>query len=230
MVNTTSEPTGANCANGGTKIEVGLDTNNNGVLDISEVNSSLTKYVCNGVSSNNTGGSSNLVHGMVTLNTIGQSINWVVPNDVYTIEIHVNGSNGGKGGDALYVGCGGIEKYGGTGGVYGSAKVNLNVVPGDVITYYLGLNGTPGNDACNYGYGAVAMNGSAGETSLIYKNSILGMKIVGGNGGTRAVSSGNGSAGSNGYLDMSGLLNNGFFAEEKANPYSNQKQTIIIRY
>lgn len=48
LVNTTSEPTGANCANGGTKIEVGLDTNNNGILDSGEVNSSLTKYVCNG--------------------------------------------------------------------------------------------------------------------------------------------------------------------------------------
>lgn len=230
LINTTIEAAGANCANGGTKIEVGLDANSNGILDSGEVNNSLTKYICNGVSSNNTGGSSNLVHGMVTLNTIGQSINWVIPNDVYTIEIHVNGSNGGKGGDALYVGCGGIEKYGGTGGVYGSAKVNLNVVPGDVITYYLGLNGTPGNDACNYGYGAIAMNGTAGETTLIYKNSILGMRIVSGNGGGRAVSGGNGSAGSNGYLDMSGLLNNGFFAEEKVNPYSNQKQTIIIRY
>jgi hypothetical protein len=48
LVNTTAEPTGTNCANGGTKIEVGLDTNNNGTLDAGEVNATLTKYVCNG--------------------------------------------------------------------------------------------------------------------------------------------------------------------------------------
>ena len=48
LVNTTIEAAGTNCATGGTKIEVGMDTNSNGVLDSSEVNSSLTKYVCNG--------------------------------------------------------------------------------------------------------------------------------------------------------------------------------------
>jgi hypothetical protein len=48
LVNTITEPAGANCANGGTKIEVGLDANNDGVLNSGEINSSLTKYVCNG--------------------------------------------------------------------------------------------------------------------------------------------------------------------------------------
>ena len=48
LVNTITEPTGANCANGGTRIEVGLDANNDGVLNSGEINSSLTKYVCNG--------------------------------------------------------------------------------------------------------------------------------------------------------------------------------------
>jgi hypothetical protein len=46
---TTAEPAGANCAAGGTKIETGLDANNNGTLDNSEVNASQTRYVCNGV-------------------------------------------------------------------------------------------------------------------------------------------------------------------------------------
>ena len=49
LVNTTTEAAGANCANGGTKIEVGLDANSNEILDTNEINSSLTKYVCNGV-------------------------------------------------------------------------------------------------------------------------------------------------------------------------------------
>ena len=49
LIKTTTEPSGANCATGGTKIETGLDANNNGVLDIAEVNASQTTYVCNGL-------------------------------------------------------------------------------------------------------------------------------------------------------------------------------------
>ena len=42
----TSEPAGANCVNGGSRIETGLDANNNNVLEAGEV--SNTAYVCNG--------------------------------------------------------------------------------------------------------------------------------------------------------------------------------------
>ncbi len=48
LINTTTEPAGANCANGGTKIETGLDANANGVLDAGEINTLQTKYVCDG--------------------------------------------------------------------------------------------------------------------------------------------------------------------------------------
>jgi uncharacterized protein (TIGR02145 family) len=48
LVKTTAEAAGANCASGGTKVEAGLDANNNGVLDAIEVNAALTRYVCNG--------------------------------------------------------------------------------------------------------------------------------------------------------------------------------------
>jgi len=48
LFNTTPETTGANCANGGVKVEYGLDVNSNNVLDVSEINATLTKYVCNG--------------------------------------------------------------------------------------------------------------------------------------------------------------------------------------
>jgi hypothetical protein len=48
LVKTTSEPAGANCTTGGVKIEYGLDVNNNGTLDVAEINATLTKYVCNG--------------------------------------------------------------------------------------------------------------------------------------------------------------------------------------
>ena len=46
LVSTSDEAPGANCANGGTKIEAGPDEDGDGVLDSSEVTS--TSYVCNG--------------------------------------------------------------------------------------------------------------------------------------------------------------------------------------
>lgn len=48
LIKTTVEPAGANCATGGTKVETGLDSNNNGVLDAGEVVGAQTTYVCNG--------------------------------------------------------------------------------------------------------------------------------------------------------------------------------------
>ncbi|MDO7876791.1 collagen-like protein [Hymenobacter sp. ASUV-10] len=46
LVRTTAEAAGANCATGGTKVESGQDTNNNGSLDAAEI--TATRYVCNG--------------------------------------------------------------------------------------------------------------------------------------------------------------------------------------
>jgi len=48
LIKTTVEGPGINCTNGGTKIEVGLDQNSNDILDNNEINSTITKYVCNG--------------------------------------------------------------------------------------------------------------------------------------------------------------------------------------
>ena len=48
LTRTTAEPPGAHCAAGGTKLEVGLDANDSGVLDDAEVNLAATSYVCNG--------------------------------------------------------------------------------------------------------------------------------------------------------------------------------------
>ena len=52
LIKTTVENPGSNCESGGSKLEIGLDANSNGVLDNSEINNSLTKYVCNGTSTN----------------------------------------------------------------------------------------------------------------------------------------------------------------------------------
>jgi len=52
LVTSNSESSGNNCANGGTRIDVGVDDNADGVLDTAEIDQ--TQYVCNGGSSNNT--------------------------------------------------------------------------------------------------------------------------------------------------------------------------------
>ncbi|MDF2693439.1 MAG: uncharacterized protein K0S65_1822 [Labilithrix sp.] len=46
VVLTTPEPSGPRCASGGTKVDIGTDTNRNGVLDPAEIDS--TFYICNG--------------------------------------------------------------------------------------------------------------------------------------------------------------------------------------
>ena len=59
LIATSTEPAGNNCANGGVKIEAGVDDNGNGQLDSSEVDS--TQYICNGNTGNqgNTGAQGN---------------------------------------------------------------------------------------------------------------------------------------------------------------------------
>jgi hypothetical protein len=49
LVNTSVEVPGVNCENGGIKIEVGLDVNRNNNLDVDEIDSSQTAYICNGI-------------------------------------------------------------------------------------------------------------------------------------------------------------------------------------
>ena len=49
LIETSTEPAGTNCANGGVKIEAGVDDNGNGQLDSNEVDS--TQYICDGGSS-----------------------------------------------------------------------------------------------------------------------------------------------------------------------------------
>jgi hypothetical protein len=45
-VNVTPEPPGPNCANGGERIDIGIDTNGDGILEPNEIQK--TAYVCNG--------------------------------------------------------------------------------------------------------------------------------------------------------------------------------------
>ena len=51
LISTVAEPAGENCANGGFKIMVGADTNNDGLLAADEITNSV--YACNGVTGTN---------------------------------------------------------------------------------------------------------------------------------------------------------------------------------
>jgi len=53
LVKTTNISAGVNCSNGGYILEYGLDINNNGTLEQTEINPSLTKYICNGANGAN---------------------------------------------------------------------------------------------------------------------------------------------------------------------------------
>ena len=46
LIKTSTEPRGVNCENGGIKVETGIDSNNNGILEDNEMTS--MSYVCNG--------------------------------------------------------------------------------------------------------------------------------------------------------------------------------------
>lgn len=85
LVNTTIEPAGANCANGGVKLEYGLDANNNSILEAGEVVASLTKYICNGINGTTgtsgqgvpTGGTANQV--LAKIDGADYNTEWVTP-------------------------------------------------------------------------------------------------------------------------------------------------------
>jgi hypothetical protein len=62
LIKTSVEAAGGNCANCGVKIEVGVDANNNNVLDPSEIVAALTRYICNGTNgTNGTSGINSLI-------------------------------------------------------------------------------------------------------------------------------------------------------------------------
>jgi hypothetical protein len=52
----TPEPAGSNCPSGGVRIETGIDVNDDGTLEPTEVNATQTQYVCNGIAAGNTDG------------------------------------------------------------------------------------------------------------------------------------------------------------------------------
>ena len=78
LINTSDEAAGDNCANGGVKIEVGEDSDGNGLLSTDEVDDTLTRYVCNGLNGNDSSNSGTSSENNQQLKGIGDYV-WDIP-------------------------------------------------------------------------------------------------------------------------------------------------------
>ena len=199
LIKTTVEPAGANCTNGGTKLETGLDANGNGILDAGEVNASQTQYVCNGVG--NTGGISN--HGSWTSSN---SNYFIVPAGVTSLVLEFQGASGGNGGAVTYIGYTSYTSGGGAGGATTKAKLLIfNLSQGDSINIDIvnaGVNSNQ-NAICNScGYGCNPMctgeTGQASNNTNLYLNGLVIATISGATGGGGGTTNNAGNPGSSG--------------------------------
>jgi len=233
LIKTTNESAGANCASGGVKMEYGIDTNNNGILDLGEINNTLTKFVCNGISTMSNPVSS--IHGNQLFNGAGV-FSFTVPNGVYELEISLYGASGGKGGNVL------DNNYypfytGGNGGEGNFSRISFFVSPNDVVQITNGTNGTNGtNTIVTYIYGCCysASGGTNGTSSSVLLNGVTIFEISGGAGGGGGnyygINSGiNGVQGAAGIINLTHPLNNGINIT-KENIFNVPPNAALIRY
>jgi hypothetical protein len=216
LIKTTTEPVGANCTNGGTKIETGLDINLNGILDAGEVNSSQTKYICNG---NGIVGGNVQFANMADFATPGTYI-WLCPSNVTKVMVEIWGGGGAGSG------------YGGQGGGYGKQIIDVN--PGSSYTIIVGAGGVyvqsssssltiGGNSSC---FGLISYGGNDGSP-YGYNNTGTSSALISitGQGGTYSPCSnqsehGNGGASGNGGFNI-GPCGNGNFPGGGGGAYCN---------
>jgi small nuclear ribonucleoprotein (snRNP)-like protein len=67
LIQTSVESAGANCSNGGVKVETGQDNNNDGILQSAEIIAANTKYICNGTNGTNGSNGTNGTNGKNSL-------------------------------------------------------------------------------------------------------------------------------------------------------------------
>jgi hypothetical protein len=123
LIKTTAEPAGINCSNGGSKIETGLDANNNGILDAGEVNVSQTTYVCNGSfnSSNNSIGVGDYYEGGVVGYILKPGDSGYDQNNLHGYIVAINAIS------ISTFGCSGTTT-GATGVALGTGQNNTNMI------------------------------------------------------------------------------------------------------
>jgi hypothetical protein len=154
LIKTTTEPAGANCANGGTKIETGLDANSNSILDANEIDASLTQFICN-----TTGIGGGFIPTQGVKLGFSSTTTWTCPIGVNQIQVEIWGAGGGGGGRSYYY-CGNTSSSscglpcacnnggnkGGNGGNGGYNREVINVIPGNVYTITIGIGGNAGSN------------------------------------------------------------------------------------
>jgi hypothetical protein len=114
LLSATAEPAGANCANGGYRIDVGSDSNNNAVLDVAEIIS--TQYVCHGINGTNGTNGTNGANGAAGINGANgaNGTNGVAG---------ANGTNGTNGADGLTSLMAIVPESAGANCKYGGSKI-----------------------------------------------------------------------------------------------------------
>jgi len=197
LVKTSVEANGANCSTGGMKLEYGLDANSNGILDLSEINASLTKYVCNGATgvagSQGATGPAGVTGSQGPIGSQG-------PQGAAGTN-GTNGSNGTNGQNSLVkttiesigVNCttGGMKlEYGldaNTNGILDLSEINAS------LTKYV----------CNGSAGATGSQGSTGPTGATGSQGQIGLTGPQGTAGTNGSNGINGSNGQNSLVKTS---------------------------
>ena len=215
MIKTVDEPAGENCENGGLKIEVGIDSNINGVLDNEEIDLNQTQFICN-MSSN----ANSISHGS---HTFTESDSFVVPDGVNTVFFEFLGASGGDGADLTFNACNPNNTWpsrgdGGDSGTGVKVTGMIIVESGDVLTFTVGVNGLdmPTEDVCasNLYVTKYASDGTQGSLSNLSVNNNELLNFTAGYGGMGGFMTGNGSgpqdgqSGSNGFHTLGNLYSN----------------------
>lgn len=215
LIKTVDEPAGENCENGGLKIEVGIDSNINGVLDNEEIDLNQTQFICN-MSSN----ANSISHGS---HTFTESDSFVVPDGVNTVFFEFLGASGGDGADLTFNACNPNNTWpsrgdGGDSGTGVKVTGMIIVESGDVLTFTVGVNGLdmPTEDVCasNLYVTKYASNGTQGSLSNLSVNNNELLNFTAGYGGMGGFMTGNGSgpqdgqSGSNGFHTLGNLYSN----------------------
>ncbi len=145
LSNVITEDPGPNCPNGGIKIELGLDTNENGSLDNDEVVSE--NYVCNGANGSNGSDGSNGSNG--TDGSDGSD----GTSSITRVSTEDPGPNCSNGGLIIEIGMDDVTPD----GVLQNEEVDY--------TYYV-CNGADGSDGANGGDGSDGSNGADGSNGF----------------------------------------------------------------
>ena len=191
LVTLDNEPAGQNCANGGSRISAGLDSNRNNLLDASEITQS--RYACNGSAGSD--GSAGTNASRVLIKTAAEPAGHQCASGGFSIRVGLD-TNSNNVLDAAEVSstdyaCNGVAGQNGTQGLsslistgseaagvncaHGGTRfstgldINSNTVldAGEITSSSYACNGSPGSNGSNGANGNNGNSGADGLNSLI---------------------------------------------------------------